>query len=179
MAHRFTNRCARRKVSGRPILPEVQPEVSDALNCSHRSPSERILQRELNQPRISNHLRDLRQCTIGGHIRRGRVGERRVIEQVEKVCPKAQLLLFAEPKTLPHGKIYVFLRRSNDAIAWRIAVPGSIAVSAGRKWQKRVRRISGWPHPTGDACAWASRARRVRTSEPLVKVAVAAGLAKA
>ena len=86
-----------------------------------RDASERILQRELNEPRIANRRVDLCQRTWVFDIRGRWSGERRMIGHVEKLGPEQHALLFADAKGLANRQVHVRLMWSNKAIARDVA----------------------------------------------------------
>src|SRR5579863_191777 len=89
-----------------------------------RDTSERILQRELDEPRIANCRVDLRQRTSVFDVRGCWIGKRRMVSQVEKLGAEQHALLFADAKGLANGKVHVRLMRSNKAIARGVAKTG-------------------------------------------------------
>src|SRR5215471_14625640 len=82
-----------------------------------RDASERILQRELDEPRIANRRVDLRQRTWVFDVRGRWIGKRRMVSQVEKLGPEQHALLFANAKGLANRQVHVRLMWSNEAIA--------------------------------------------------------------
>ena len=86
-----------------------------------RYASERVLQRELNEPRIANHRVDLCQRTRVLDVRGWRIGERRMVSQVEKLGPEQHALPFADAKGLANRQVHVRLMWSNKAIARDVA----------------------------------------------------------
>jgi hypothetical protein len=78
---------------------------------------ERILQRELNQPRCTHYRGDCGKGTSALHIERRWISERGMIEQIKKISPEAQGLPLSKEEGLAEGKVQIFLRRSDNAIA--------------------------------------------------------------
>src|SRR5258708_840794 len=86
-----------------------------------RSRSIGILQRELDEPRITNRRVDLRQRTWVFDVRGRWIGKRRMVGQVEKLGPEQHALLFADAKGLANRQVHVRLMWSNKAIARGVA----------------------------------------------------------
>src|SRR5271156_1628865 len=110
------------------------------LSLHQHYSSERILQRELNQPRSAVGLRDLANRSAVGNVRRSSsqwVLERRMVEQIEELGAEMQSPPFAQLEILAEREVDVHLLRANDAIAGRIAIPSS----AGRGIRNRRRRL--------------------------------------
>src|SRR5271157_734693 len=89
-----------------------------------------------------------------------------MVEQVEEVRPKPEILPFAELERLAQSKIHVFLRRPNDAVSRRVAVNRRIAWSAAGECRLGVGRVSIRIDPVGKTRSYAARAGSIAATEP-------------
>lgn len=88
---------------------------------SIRDTLERILQRELEEARITNRRVDLRQRTWVFDVRGWRIGERRMVGHVEKLGAEQNALGFGDAKGLANRQVHVRLMWSDEAIARNVA----------------------------------------------------------
>lgn len=88
---------------------------------SIRDTLERILQRELEEARITNRRVDPRQRTWVFDVRGWRIGERRMVGHVEKLGAEQNALGFGDAKGLANRQVHVRLMWSDEAIARNVA----------------------------------------------------------
>ena len=88
---------------------------------SIRDALERILQRELDEARITNRRVDLRQRTWVFDVVGWRIGERRMVGHVEKLGAEQNPLGFADAKSLANRQVHVRLMWPDKAIARNVA----------------------------------------------------------
>src|SRR5713226_5596959 len=110
-----------------PSRPSANQERSETVargerrRGTGRDALKRVLQRELNDPRIADRRVDLRQRTCVLEVRGRRIGERRMVSHVEKLGPEQHVLLLADAKGFANRQVHVRLMRPNEAIARNVA----------------------------------------------------------
>ena len=102
-------------------LPGLLQRVILGLTVSIRDALERILQRELDEARITNRRIDLRQRTWVFDVRGWRIGERRMVGHVEKLGAEQNALGFSDTKGLANRQVHVRLMWSDETIARNVA----------------------------------------------------------
>src|SRR5579862_5782420 len=88
-----------------------------------------------------------------------------MIEQIEEIGAETQALVFTQVKSLVEGEIHIFLRRTNDAVARRVAVNRSVArASVGKRGSERVGCVRGCVDPVREARLLAAGGQGIRAT---------------
>src|SRR6516164_6230887 len=127
-------------------------------------PSERVLQRELDEARSAYHGGDLGEGTRALNVKRRRVGKRWMVEEVEELGAEAQALAFRQLENLGQSEVQVFLWRAVNAVARSVTVNRSIARVAVGKRNHRVRNVGGNVCPVSEPRLDASMGGRGRAT---------------
>src|ERR1700682_944837 len=97
-------------------FPGLLQRVILGSTVSSRDILEPILQRELDEARITNRRVDLRQRTWVFDVRGWRIGERRMVGHVEKLGAEQNALGFCDAKGLANRQVHVRLTWPYKAI---------------------------------------------------------------